>query len=177
MRSENNSRKGTPPDLRKQFLKSPCHQSLYEAYLETQDSVLLEQLNQAYSDFVNYTVLLSLIHTNVKYRSLHVRENLSKIRQELVSEEKLEYVLNQQSTGMHPSVPDQWENILGNDQLLDAVTTLTERQQQVLWLLFVEGLPATKAREYLQVSPQAISRAKQRALTKIKQQMEEEGKE
>ena len=174
MQPENNSRKGAPPNLRKQFLKLPCHQSLYESYLETHDSVLLEKLNQAYSDFVNYTVLLSLIHTNVKYRSLHMREHLSQIRQELVSEEKLEYILNQQSSGMPPSVLDQWETILGNDQLLDAVTTLTERQQQVLWLLFVEGLPATEAREYLKVSPQAISRAKQRALTKIKQRMEEE---
>ena len=161
------------PDLKRQFLRMPPHQALYEHYQETQDPDLQEELNQAYSDFVNYTVLLSLIQTNLKYRSLHVRERLYQNTQELVSEESLEYALNQQQADPNPLFVDHWESVLTDDQLLEAVSSLTERQQQVLWLLFIEGLPATEARKHLAISDQAVSKTKQRALEKVKQQLEE----
>lgn len=173
MQLDSSKRKKTPPDLRKPFLKQTRNRVLYERYRLTHDPILLEQLNQTYSNFVNYTVLLSLIHTNIKYKSLHMREKLSTHTQELIPEETLEYLLDQQQNDVTSHFPNQWENILENDQLLQAVSALTGRQQEVLWLLFVKKIPAVEAQGYLNISTQAISRTKQRALSKIKQHMKE----
>lgn len=169
--------KGEAPNLKREFLKVGEHRVWYEAYQETKDSNLLEKLSSAYSDFVNYAVLLSLIQTNIKYKSLHVRERLYKNTQELVSEEKWEYTLNQQQITMQPLTLDQWDNVLEDAELLEAVSSLTERQQQVLWLLFIEELQPIEAKEKLNVSVQAISKTKQRALIKIKQRLQEGEKE
>ena len=163
--------KSKTPNLKRQFLKTLDHQAWHDTYQQTKDPILLEKLNSAYSDFVNYTVILSLIQTNIKYKSLHVRERLYQNTQELVSEEKWEYTLDQQQSPLLPLKIDQWGAVLENEELLNAVSTLTERQQHVLWLLFIDGLQATEVRKQLDVSIQAVSKTKQRALTKIKQQL------
>ena len=100
-----------------------------------------------------------------------MRERLYQNTQELVSEEKWEYTLDQQQSPLQPLKIDQWGAVLENEELLNAVSTLTERQQHVLWLLFIDGLQAREVRKQLDVSIQAVTKTKQRALTKIKQQL------
>lgn len=64
--------------LEKQFLKIPKNRKLYKKYQNTKNINLLHQLNQSYSNFVNYTRLLSLIQINVKYKSWHVQKKYRK---------------------------------------------------------------------------------------------------
>lgn len=158
--------------LKNFFLEYPEHQRLYDDYKKNQSPEKLIQLNQAYSDFVNYTRLLSLIRIHVKYRSLHLKNKIQKYEKELVSEESLEYLVTKENVKESNFLARHWYTVLENDQLIDAVSTLSERQQQILWMLFVEDIPAAQAKEKLKVSQQSVSKTRKRALQNIEKLLE-----
>lgn len=169
----NKKRVARQQSLRKQFLEKPTYRRLYEQYEDTQEPELLGKLNQEYTKFVNYVSLLSLIQTHVKFKSLHFREQNSSQKQELVSEETMEYALDQKkSSGLELTIP-QWDAVLESEDLIQAVSDLTEHQQQILWFLFIEDMPVKQAKAQLNVSQQSISKTKNRALKKIQKQLEE----
>lgn len=92
--------------------------------------------------------MLSLIKIHVKYKSLHIRERYQTYKQELVSEDTLEYVLNQKEVSELELPLKQWNTALESEDLVNAVSTLSERQQQIVWLLFVEEIPVTEINWY-----------------------------
>lgn len=171
----NRKEKHLKEQLKKKFLKEAKYQQIYKHYLETNDSKLFEQLNGDYSDFVNYTILLSLIQTNIKYTSLHVRERLQKQYSEIVSEESLEYAVNQDQSTELGLPPKRWEFIMEDEALIEAVSSLTKREEQVIWLLFVEDKTNTDITTILGVSQQSISKTKKRALKKLESFLEKDG--
>ncbi|MER2180434.1 MAG: sigma-70 family RNA polymerase sigma factor [Desemzia incerta] len=171
----NRKEKHLEEQLKKKFLKEAKYQKIYKHYLETNDSKLFEQLNGDYSDFVNYTILLSLIQTNIKYTSLHVRESLQKQYSEIVSEESLEYAVNQEQSTELGLPPKRWEFIMEDEALIEAVSSLTKREEQVIWLLFVEDKTNTDITTILGVSQQSISKTKRRALKKLESFLEKGG--
>lgn len=160
--------------LRKNFLQEPRHLMRYKKYLKTKDQSLLQQLNEDYSDYVNYTILLSLIQTNIKFKSLHVREQMQDQHKEIVSEDSLEYLVNQKRAYELDLPPKKWEFIFEDGNLIEAMTKLTSREEQVLWLLFVEEFPSTEVQKALDISQQAVSKTKKRALHKLETFMKEE---
>lgn len=159
--------------LEKQFLKIPKNRKLYKKYQNTKNINLLHQLNQSYSNFVNYTRLLSLIQINVKYKSWHVQKKYRKHNQELVSDELFEYLFNQKDEKKSRFPPRNWNDVLESEVLIEAISKLTQRQQEVLWLLFVEELQGIQAKKRLNVSQQSISKTKKRALNNIQKIWEE----
>lgn len=171
----NRKEKHLEEQLKKKFLKEAKYQKIYKHYLETNDSKLFEQLNGDYSDFVNYTILLSLIQTNIKYTSLNVRERLQKQYSEIVSEESLKYAVNQDQSTELGLPPKRWEFIMEDEALIEAVSSLTKREEQVIWLLFVEDKTNTDITTILGVSQQSISKTKRRALKKLESFLEKGG--
>jgi RNA polymerase sigma factor (sigma-70 family) len=161
--------------LRKNFLKEPRHLIRYKKYLETKDQSLLQQLNEDFSNYVNYTILLSLIQTNIKFKSLHVRERMQDLNKEVISEDSLEYLVNQKRAYQLDLPPKKWEFIFEDGHLIEAMTKLTSREEQVLWLLFVEEIPSIEVQKALDISQQAVSKTKKRALSKLEIFMKEEG--
>ena len=133
----------------------------------------MQQLNQDYSNFVNYIRLLSLIKTHVKYKSLHVRERYQIYKQELVSEDTLDYEINRKEASKLELPLTQWDAALESEDMVKAVSNLSERQQEILWLLFVEDIPVMEIKKKLNVSQQAISKTKKRALKNVEEYLKE----
>lgn len=158
--------------IKKKFLEKPAYNYLYKQYQTTRDPKLLQQLNQAYSDFINYMRLLSLIQTNVKYKGLHIKKKFYEQKQELVGEESLKYMINQKASSNMKHSHTQWDTVLESEELVKAVSTLSKRQQQILWIQFVEDIPAVQSRKQLNISQQSISKTRQRALRNIKKILE-----
>lgn len=159
--------------LEKKFLEIPENRNLYKKYKNTKSLNLLHELNQSYSDFVNYTRLLSLIQINVKYKSWHIQKQFRLHNQELMQEELFEYLFDQKNERKTRFPAKNWSDVLENEELIEAITKLSQRQQEVLWLLFVEELSGVQAKKRLNVSQQSISKTKKRALDNIKKNWEE----
>lgn len=62
-----------------------------------------------------------------------------------------------------------------DEALIEAVSSLTKREEQVIWLLFVEDKTNTDITTILGVSQQSISKTKRRALKKLESFLEKGG--
>lgn len=65
------------------------------------------------------------------------------------------------------------DEALENEELIEVITRLSQRQQEVLWLLFIEDLSGVQVKKRLNVSQQSISKTKKRALNNIEKKWEE----
>jgi len=109
----------------------------------------------------------------VKYKSLHVRERYQIYKQELVSEDTLDYEINRKEASKLELPLTQWDAALESEDMVKAVSNLSERQQEILWLLFVEDIPVMEIKKKLNVSQQAISKTKKRALKNVEEYLKE----
>lgn len=90
-----------------------------------------------------------------------------------MSDELFEYLFNQKDEKKSRFPPRNWNDVLESEVLIEAISKLTQRQQEVLWLLFVEELQGIQAKKRLNVSQQSISKTKKRALNNIQKIWEE----
>ena len=159
--------------FKNQFLKDPENRTLYKKYQNTKNINLFHQLNHSYTNFVNYTRLLSLIQINVKYKSWHVQKQFKRHNQELIQDELFEFLFVQRSKTEKSFPEKNWDEALENEELIEVITRLSQRQQEVLWLLFIEDLSGVQVKKRLNVSQQSISKTKKRALNNIEKKWEE----
>ena len=99
--------KSKTPNLKRQFLKTLDHQAWHDTYQQTKDPILLEKLNSAYSDFVNYGDTLPY-QTNINTKP-YVRTTLSKYAR--ISLRKSD-TLDHKAKSPQPLKIDHWGAVL-----------------------------------------------------------------
>lgn len=121
---------------------------------------------------------ISYISTVLKYKGLHLQSNLFKKNElELLS---LDSPVNDYEAGriidlipddkidpIEIIVSDIWEDNIVNKNLYKALKSLSPQQQDIIWMIIMNGETEEKYATIHHISHQAVNKSKQRALKKI----------
>lgn len=124
-----------------------------------------EEANLSERDKQRAYMLLSLIKKKVKYKQKDLFQELKKHRLEEFSEEAIGDVEEQERNEFY--FTGEWAFVFENSDLIEALESLSYRNQEILWLLFVEMKSQKEVAKKLQVSPASISQAKKRSYRQI----------
>lgn len=130
--------------------------------------------NLTQRDWEQAQQLLGLLKQKVKYKQKDLFRERQKIREAETSfeEEKGEGLAEDGEPD--PSLSREWEFLLEGEALIAALTRLSPRHQELLWLLVVEGKTQQEIATLWGVSPAAISQTKNRVSKQIKLFLEKE---
>ncbi|MGM0712515.1 sigma-70 family RNA polymerase sigma factor [Brevibacillus parabrevis] len=162
--------------LMKAFLVQADNQQIYQclcAYPE--DTQCTEELKRRFEEFLKEIRLIkyisSIIHYTAIELSLHKRKQ-DRIYHPVDDFEKLVDGLTYTTNELIVEEKQCWKEVLTDKRLLDAIHKLTEKEQTILNLLFLENIKESEVACLFGVSQQAISKTKKRALLKLRKQLE-----
>ena len=73
----------------------------------------------------------------------------------------------QEEDALYRTFTPEWEFLMEDDLLIDALHQLTDRQQEILWMLIVEGKSQEEVADSLSQSPASVSQTKKRAYKQL----------
>lgn len=131
------------------------------------DSALTEQ------DWEQAAKLLALLKLKVGYRKVDLLRDSQKIRnQERVYLDEMGDNLEEEPIDYRGFTKD-WEFLLEDADLIDAVQKLTTRQREILWKMYAEGKSQQEIADELELSTPSISKTKNLAYKRIRQHLKE----
>ena len=112
--------------------------------------------------------LLHFIRIKIRYKQLDLWRDMNKIRdvESLCLEEVGENI--QEEDALYRTFTPEWEFLMEDDLLIDALHQLTDRQQEILWMLIVEGKSQEEVADSLSQSPASVSQTKKRAYKQLR---------
>ncbi|TKI71642.1 sigma-70 family RNA polymerase sigma factor [Lysinibacillus mangiferihumi] len=172
--------------LLKNFLNDAEIKELYQSYLEKPTTCKKEMIEKMFQIHGRKIQLLSYfsktltfesqkfdkkIRHNNKWNQLILDQNIDERGGkflDLVADEQCYYDVEFNT----PVESSELEMIFEDKQLYDIVSTLTEKQKKILYLLFVKNWTEEELAIELGVSKQAINKVKNYTLRKIKKEYE-----
>ncbi|AZP04300.1 RNA polymerase sigma factor [Jeotgalibaca ciconiae] len=107
--------------------------------------------------------LLGLLRLKVEYKRKDLLEDSKKIHKtEVTFLDEMGGSLKEQEVDYQTFTAD-WEFLLEDEHLISALYNMTDRQQEIVWKMFVEGKSQEEVAEDLSLSPASISQTKKRA--------------
>ncbi|GEM_PF-1130926 len=172
--------------LLKNFLKNPEINQLYQSYLEKPTTYKKEMIEKIFQIHGRKIQLLSYFSKTLTFESQKfdkkIRHN-NKLNQlildkhiddgggkllDLIADERNYY----DSEFNTPVESSELEVIFEDKQLYEIVSTLSAKQKEILYLLFVKDRTEEELALELGVSKQAINKVKNHALRKIRKEYE-----
>ena len=172
--------------LLQRFMQDPDNRELFHDVLSHAEDVDRLELERRFAEFYYEMRFLGFVRKHIHYEAMHV---LRKVRQRQTHESLLlnSPVGGEDSNGMEriETIPDTSVSVesavvdkthvlddLAADPLLhEALGQLTERQQLVLDLLYVQKLTEQEAAEVLGVSQQSVNKLKKHSLNRIRRRL------
>lgn len=116
--------------------------------------------------------LLRFIKLKIRYKQLDLWRDMKKVRntESLFLEEVGENI--QEEDAPYDTFTPEWEFLMEDDGLIDALQQLTDRQQEILWMLIVEGKSQEEVAATLRLSPASVSQTKKRAYKQLRSFLE-----
>lgn len=177
-------------DLVISFLKSPLNQEVYKEAIINPTPENKQKLDMRFKQFYFKIRFISHISTTLKFNSINYdkRQRLLKSRfpaildAPLNSEEgegtTLDVIANEATfnSSMDLYLSDDIIDHVSHQLLYEALQTLTDKQKQIINMVYIKGLSDTEISFLLNKSQQAISKTHKRALANIKKYIETHAK-
>ncbi|OUQ85204.1 hypothetical protein B5G50_28320 [Brevibacillus brevis] len=158
------------------FLAQEDNQQLYQRALnspdDTQGNRELDCRFQKFYDEVRFTKFISSL---IRFTAIELAVRNQKTSKACQPTDEIERVMDSLVSDSEKSEREdnsEWEDVLADKRLLDAVHDLTENEQEILTLLYLRNLKEAEAASLLGISQQAVSKTKKRALLKLRKQLE-----
>jgi len=153
------------------FLNDPENKRLYNKVVESNREDLLTELNKRFKEFFLEIRLRKYISTIIHNSVVELDIQRRKKEQFLAPyDERVQLKYNYSAS----FYIDKLSSIYTDKKINDVLKALTEKEKKVISLLFFKDLKEVEVAKLLNISQQAVSKTKQRALQKIKMKMREE---
>ncbi|WJQ81597.1 sigma-70 family RNA polymerase sigma factor [Brevibacillus brevis] len=158
------------------FLAQADNQLLYQRVLASPgDKQRSDELDSRLQTFYAEVQLTKFISSLIHFTAIELAVRNQKIGNICQPTDEIEMVVDNLISDTYKSEREdtsEWEDVLADKRVLDAVQTLTEKEQEILKLLYLRNLKEVEAASLLGVSQQAVSKTKKRALLKLRKQLE-----
>ncbi len=157
-----------------EFLRSPNSKKLFDEYQKNkaEDIKLLldEQFKKFYQRFRLLSYLIKVLHYESKHFDKKIRLHNSRNQLSLSTNIDL-FATTHKSEDVFSEKVNYSNNIedhITSENLLKSVSKLTDRQKQILSLAYIEQMTDTEIARRQGITQQAVSKAKNKAINKIK---------
>lgn len=167
--------------LLKSFLADKKHYDLYQNYYQYPTEVTKEKLNSSYQKFHAKLRAISYFSKVIHYSARHIdkrtrtHENryvlmLDGHKEDSGDELSLKDCLQDQHAQrkFEEHLNEKIEDFIEDKKLFHAISTLNERQKQILYLSYIMNFSDTEISKILNVTQQAISKSRVAALKKVR---------
>ena len=166
------------------FLQKKSHRQLLEKAVNEPSEENRAKLDQVFKEFYTEVRLIKyvsvVLHNTArtfdkKYRLLNKRFSLS-LDEPLKNEEKgtlVDFVVSDEPQDPLFSKHTVLEDYVDNPKLYAALQHLTDREKEVLKMVFVFDLKVTEIAKIMNVSHQAVSKTKLKALHKLRKYLQD----
>ncbi|MFS0558711.1 sigma-70 family RNA polymerase sigma factor [Brevibacillus sp. 179-C9.3 HS] len=161
------------------FLAQVDNQQLYQRVLASPDDTQgIDELHRRFQEFYAELRLTKYISSIIHYTAIELAVRNRKLGNVCKPMDDMEKVADGVMSTVNDSDQDdmgEWKDVLSDKRVLDAIHQLTEKEQKVITLLYLKNLRESGAANLLGISQQAVSKAKKRALEKLRDQLALEG--
>lgn len=155
------------------FLQVPENKELYKQVIELNDENSLKELNKMFKDFFLEIRLLkyisTIIHNSVIEMDIRYRKKeqiLVPYNEQLHDKETFEIVNDSR----------ELNEFLEDGKMIGCLNVLTEKEKNILSLIYMKELKEGEIAMSLNISQQAVSKTKRRALQKIREMVRKDEK-
>jgi RNA polymerase sigma factor (sigma-70 family) len=158
-----------------EFLKFPDNKILFDEFQSTKDEKVKALIDERFKLFYQRYRIISYLIKVLHYESKHFDKKirLHNDRNQLVLSSNpnlLEIEKQNENDSLEVSSHSIVDHIT-DEKLLASVRRLTDRQQQVLSLAFIQQMSDTEIALHLGVTQQAVSKAKKISINKIREEL------
>lgn len=149
------------------FLTIEQNKKLYEEYKVSFDKKKLCVLDNEFEKFYSKIVLVSYFSKALHFAAQKYDQGIRRYKcfeEELL--ERNEDVIYRDSYNVHE--PDNIANYVEDKDISVSITNLKDRQKQILYLHFVREMTEAEIASVLNISQQAVNKAKNKAIDEIR---------
>lgn len=149
------------------FLTIEQNKKLYEDYYVSFDKKKLGVLENEFEKFYSKIVLVSYFSKALHFAAQKYDQGIRRYKcfeEELL--ERKEEVIYIDSYNVHE--PDNIANHIENQDISESINDLTDRQKQILYLHFVKEMTEAEIASAMNISQQAVNKAKNKAIDEIR---------
>ncbi|MED1944892.1 MULTISPECIES: sigma-70 family RNA polymerase sigma factor [Brevibacillus] len=158
------------------FLAQEDNQQLYQRVLNSLDDTQRnDELESRFLEFYDEVRFTKFISSLIRFTAIELAVRNKRTSNACQPTDEIERVIDSLVSDSDKSEREDnfdWKDVLADKRILDAVQTLTEKEQEMLTLLYLRNLKEAEAASLLVVSQQAVSKTKKRALLKLRKQLE-----
>lgn len=166
----------------REFLRQEAHQKLYEDYLDDPHEKNKARLEAAFKRYFRHVRFVSYLSKTIYYesrkfdmktRELRARYQLTldvpAAEAESGAEPMIQLLEDESALRPFMEIPSgRLEDYTADPRLAKIIKALTPRQQEILFYAFVRSLPDAETARLLGISPQAVSKTKNKAIEIIR---------
>ncbi|WP_289142436.1 sigma-70 family RNA polymerase sigma factor [uncultured Brevibacillus sp.] len=149
----------------KSFLAVPENKKLYDHMIMSNDENSFKELNKRFKEFFLEIRLLRYISTIIHNSVIELDIRTRKKEQNVDPYD--EVIHDKHSTSMYIA-PDEFSKIFEHEKISASFKFLTEKEKKVITLAYLEELKEVEIAKCLNITQQAVSKTKRRALQKIR---------
>jgi RNA polymerase sigma factor, sigma-70 family len=158
------------------FLAQEDNQQLCQRVIASPDDTQKrnDELNSRIQEFYAELQLIKYISSLIRFTAIELAVRTQKIGKVFQPTDEIERVIDSFVSDTGKSEWEnkaKWEDVIADKRVLDAVQTLTEKEREILALLYLRNLKEVEAATLLGTSQQAVSKTKKRALLKLRKQL------
>lgn len=157
------------------FLAKEDNQQLYQRVFNSpHDTQRNDELDSRFQEFYGEVRFTKFISSLIRFTAIELAVRNQKTSNACQPTDEIERVMDSLVSDSDKSEREdnsEWEDVLSDKRILDAVQALTENEQEILTLLYLRNLKEAEAASLLGVSQQAVSKTKKRALLKLRKQL------
>ncbi|WP_044899305.1 sigma-70 family RNA polymerase sigma factor [Brevibacillus thermoruber] len=154
--------------LMRSFLKQPEIQKLYRKWVDhPDDKDTSNELNERFKKFYSEIRLIKYISSVIRYTAIEfdVRERKQYQLHQPLEEEFSQKLCVNMDIAFDEN--DLLGEVIGDERVLRAVQTLTERERSILTLFYLQGNKEIEIANRFGITQQAVSKTKRRAIQKL----------
>ncbi|CAM5798176.1 MULTISPECIES: sigma-70 family RNA polymerase sigma factor [Brevibacillus] len=153
----------------KLFLEIPENKSLYDQVIESKHNEnALKELNKRFVDFYLEIRLVKYISTIIHNSVIELDLRSSKKEKSLLPYDETIHDKHFSTTNTAQ------DTILDNKIPIECFKSLTKKEKNIIYFIFYKELKEAEIARYLNISQQAVSKTKRRALQKIREELKKE---
>lgn len=160
------------------FLNIEENRDRYQKYMEhptEENRKRLDELFKKHMYVIRYiSYFIKMVHFESKHfdKKQRKRNELFQLTLDKMDEDGHRIVDLLPEDNVNEYLGYRLEDLVEDPDLYSSIQSLTDRQKTLLNLVFIEGMKDTEIAKLLGVSQQAVTKAKKKALTKLKNEMQ-----
>jgi RNA polymerase sigma factor (sigma-70 family) len=166
--------------IMKNFLSIEENQKLFESYKREPTEEKKKLLNKKYKKFAKTIRAISYLNKTIHFESKKMDQRIR------IHNQRFQLILDKPTTKedntnlvdlvVDESIEKQFDEItseqledyINNPNVANSIKKLTEKQKNILYLLYVKNLKANEIAKITKVSQQSVSKTKNKAIEKIR---------